>query len=341
MFGPRKVFAGVVTMSVISNTPCPDEGSPTVLPNIVSASTDILPPSPACSKSNGDTPTSVVALKAELDRTERSLALSPSPGIKCENSLLHTVMDEDQTTYIPPAHPDHINIVVNDPSPQRTPCMGHSLLSQLPVPQESNLLPLNPIPGGCLHSTVPTPQPAVPVTNIPKAAQIAKAMYECTLGAAFEDLGKGFAFLMPFPEKEAVTKLLPDTFSHFQKELHRHVKPVEGHPIALLPHENDVWTEIFTAAHSFMSELSHYLGLLSMPFASGSMPPTPTLPSPPCIHSSLPPNVFSTDRLVSSANAIQAAVFAVQGRFITDSNMLDIAHNLAHAKSAMHIVMYH
>ncbi|KAB5587630.1 hypothetical protein CTheo_8932 [Ceratobasidium theobromae] len=215
---------------------------------------------------------------------------------------------------------------------------GPSLLGQLPAPQESNQLPpLNPIPEGCLHSTEPTPQLGALLTTESKAAQIAKAMYECTLGAAFEDLGKGFVFLMSYLEKEAITKLLPDTFSCFQKELHWHVKPVEGCPIALLPHKNDIWMEIFAAAHSFTSKLSHYLGLLSMPFASGSMPATPILPSPPHIPSSFPPNAFSTDRLVSSADTIQAVVFAVQGRFITDSNALDIAHNLACAKFAMHI----
>ncbi|KAB5587302.1 hypothetical protein CTheo_9251 [Ceratobasidium theobromae] len=64
------------------------------------------------------------------------------------------------------------------------------------------------------------------------------------------------------------------------------------------------------------------------------MPPTPIIPSPPRFPSSLPINVFSTDKLISSADAIQAAVFAVHGRLITDSNALDIAHDLARAKRA-------
>ncbi|KAB5587979.1 Reverse transcriptase from mobile element jockey protein [Ceratobasidium theobromae] len=353
-------------MSVISNTPRPDEGPPTAPPNIVSAPVDVLPPSPACSESTGvgpdritlgvtaleagrdapykntrshkhiaKSPTTVAGIQAELARTECSLAPTPSTGIKHEISLLRTVVDEDQTTYIPPAHPEHINIVVDDPSPQHTPCTGHSLLSQLPAPQESNQFPpLNPIPEGCIPSTAPTPQLGALLTTESETVQIAKSMYQCTLGAAFENLGKGFVFPMSYPEKEVVTKLLPDTFFRFQKELHWRVKPVEGHPIALSPHENDVWTEIFAAAHGFMSELSHYLGLLGMPFAEGSMPPTPIILSPPRIPSSFPTNAFSTEKLISSADAIQAAVFAVHSRLITDSNTLDIAHDLARAKRA-------
>ncbi|KAB5588510.1 Reverse transcriptase from mobile element jockey protein [Ceratobasidium theobromae] len=353
-------------MSVISNTPRPDEGPPTAPPNIVSAPADIPPPSPARSESSGvgpdritlgvaalesgrdapykntrshkhiaESPTTVAGIQAELARTERSLAPTPSTGIKREISLPRTVVDEDQTAYIPPARPEHINIVVDDPSPQRTPRTSRSLFSQLPAPQESNQLPpLNPIPEGCIPSTAPTPQPGALLTTESETAQIAKSMYECTLGAAFENLGKGFTFPMSYPEKEAITKLLPDTFSRFQKELHRRVRPVEGRPIALSPHENDVWTEIFAAAHSFASELSHYLGLLGMPFAEGSMPPTPIIPSSPRIPSSFPTNVFSTEKLISSADTIQAAVFAVHGRLITDSNALDIAHDLARAKRA-------
>ncbi|KAB5591464.1 Transmembrane protein [Ceratobasidium theobromae] len=356
----------LVAMSVISNTPRPDEGPPTAPPNIVSAPADIPPPSPARSESNGvgpdritlgvtaleagrdapykntrshkhiaESPTTVAGIQAELARTERSLAPTPSTGIKCEISLPRTVVDEDQTTYIPPACPEHINIVVDDPSPQRTPRTGHSIFSQLPAPQEINQLPpLNPIPEGCIPSTAPTPQPGALLTTDSETVQIAKSIYECTLGVAFENLGKGFVFPMSYPEKEAITKLLPDTFLRFQKELHQRVRPVEGCPIALSPHENDVWTEIFAAAHSFVSELSHYLGLLGMPFAEGSMPPTPTIPSPPHIPSSFSTNLFSTEKLISSAGAIQAAVFAVHGRLISDSNALDIAHDLACAKRA-------
>ncbi|KAB5587688.1 hypothetical protein CTheo_8871 [Ceratobasidium theobromae] len=247
-------------MSVISNTPRPDEGPPTAPPNIVSAPADVLSPSPARSESNGvgpdritlgvtaleagrdapykntrshkhiaESPTTVAGIQAELARTEHSLAPTPSTGIKREISLPCTVVDEDQTTYIPPARPEHINIVIDDPSPQHTPRTGHSLFSQLPAPQESNQLPpLNPIPEGCIPSTAPTPQPGALLTTESETALIAKSMYKCTLGAAFENLGKGFAFPMSYPEKEAITKLLPDTFSRFQKELHWRVRPVEG-----------------------------------------------------------------------------------------------------------------
>ncbi|KAB5590689.1 Reverse transcriptase from mobile element jockey protein [Ceratobasidium theobromae] len=234
-----------------------------------------------------ESPTTVSDIQAALRKTEHSMAPTPSSALKREMSLPRTVVDEDQTTHIPPALPEHIDIDI--PSPGRTPRTGQSLLSQLPVVLACDAPALNPIPEGCLPSRAPTPLPPAPLGTLPE-----------------------------------------------EKELHRRALPVNGRPIPLSPHENDVWTAIFAAAHSFASELLHYLGILGMPFASDSAQPTPIIPSSPPVLFPPPPNPFSTDKLISSADAIQAVVFAVHSRLIADSNAMDIAHDLARAKKASH-----
>ncbi|KAB5591997.1 hypothetical protein CTheo_4583 [Ceratobasidium theobromae] len=357
-------------MSTISNSNRPDEGPPSVPPDIVTAPTVIPPLSPArCEsvgvgpdrnalgsdaleaswplpynhklrsyKSTKESPNPLVELAADIKKFVHSCGPSLSPGPKHESSPACTIFEGDQLTFIEPASAAAIDMDCE--SAASTPrSVQPSLVSQLPIQLPSHTPSVTTISESResipnLPSHEPTPAPLQPIPSISEAAQIARTMYECTLSSAFESLGKGFAFLMPFPEREAITKVLPDIFSCFQTELHRCIKTVEGRPIPLAPSECEVWSEVFIAAHSFASELLHYLkrmGLLNIPDSTQPSPialSPPTIPFPPLPHS------FSTDKLIGTANAIQAAVYAIQGKIITDSNALDIAHNLARVKLA-------
>ncbi|KAB5587622.1 hypothetical protein CTheo_8938 [Ceratobasidium theobromae] len=325
-------------MSVISNSNRPDEGPPSMPLDIVTAPTVISPPLPArCEsvgvgpnrntlssdmleasrplpynhklwlyKSTKESPNPSIELVADINKFTHSCGPSPSPSLKCESLPVHTVFEGDQLAFIEPAPAAVIDMDFK--SPASTPhSVQPSLVSQLPLQPSACTPSTVPI----LESCEPTPAPAQTLPSVSEAAQIAQVMYECTLSNVFESLGKGFAFPMPFPEHEAVIKVLPDIFSRFQMELHRCIKTVEGRPIPLTPSECKVWSDIFITAHSFVLELLHYLkriGLLNIPDSaqlSPIAPSLPTIPFPP------PPHFFSTDKLIGTADAIQAAVYAI------------------------------
>ncbi|KAB5588100.1 hypothetical protein CTheo_8459 [Ceratobasidium theobromae] len=357
-------------MSTISNSNRPDEGPPSAPPDIVTAPTAIPPPSPARCESVGvgpdrnalgsdaleasrpipynhklrsyksakESPNPSVESAADIKKFIRSCGPSPSPGPKRKSSPARTIFEGDQLTFMEPAPAAVIDMDCE--SAASTPrSVRPSLVSQLPVQPLACTPSVTPISESCepilnLPSREPTPVPLQPIPSIPEAAQIARVMYECTLSSAFESLGKGFAFPMPFPEREAITKVLPDIFLHFQTELHCRIKPVEGRPIPLAPSECDVWAEVFIAAHSFASELSHYLKRMGLSNIPDSAQPSPIALSLPTIPFPIPPHSFSTDKLIGTADTIQAAVYAIQGKIITDSNTLDIAHNLVRVKLA-------